>query len=109
MQHKPFTAGALDVCIQGTQLAAPAHAPADTHPRGLVLLQTQVALVVAVLADGDALEPRRGALEMDFAAERLFLFAADQGHRTGEVGVLLGVGESRGADGEGGQSGLGVV
>lgn len=80
-------AGAEDVAKAGAQLAAVAGGPADAHVGGDVLLDAHVALVVAVLADGDAFKPRTRTLQVGFATQVLLRRRAGQdfgravGHR----------------------------
>lgn len=77
-KHEIGAAGAEDVAKAGAQLAAVAGGPADAHVGGHVLLDTHVALVVAVLADGDALKTRTRTLQVGFAAQVLLRRRAGQ-------------------------------
>lgn len=78
MQQDVATARAEHVAKAGAQLAAAARTPADAHVGGDVLLDTHVALVVTVLADGDTFETGTGTLQVCFAAEVLLRWGACQ-------------------------------
>lgn len=69
VQDNPLVARAQDVAIDGADLGAPARVPTNAHPGVLVLLHGHVALVIAVLANTDAFETRRGAFPLDFATQ----------------------------------------
>lgn len=71
-------AGAKHVAETSAQLATVTSTPADTHVGGDILLHAHVALVVAILADRDALEPRTGALEMSLATQVFLGWSAGQ-------------------------------
>lgn len=84
-------AGAKHVAKTSAQLAAVTGTPADTHVGGDILLHTHVALIVAILADCDALEPSTGALEMSFTTQVFLGRSAGQdfGGSAGHGGRVL--------------------
>ncbi len=54
------------------QLAALAGFPADAHSSFLIFFNVEMTLIVAILADRDALETCSGTLVMDLTAKRFF-------------------------------------
>lgn len=64
------------ISIAGAHRGAEALVPADAHAALVVLFDAAVALVVAILADGDAFKTSQGALEVSLAAELFFLRSA---------------------------------
>lgn len=60
-----------EVTEAGTHLGAPALLPADADAGSLVVFDGHVALVIAILADDDALKASHGALEVCFTTQIL--------------------------------------
>jgi hypothetical protein len=76
LERDVLRARAEHICIVTAHLGAEALAPADAHTALVVLLDTAVALVVAVLSNGDTLQTSHRAFEVCLAAQGVLLGSA---------------------------------
>jgi hypothetical protein len=76
LERDVLLARAEHICIAAAHLGAEALTPADAYATLVVLLDTAVALVVAILSNGDTLQTSHRAFEVCLAAQSVLLGSA---------------------------------